>query len=122
MKFNVQKFKNLILFLIPILALFLVAKNSSFGVQLLTSISEDPNKAKEAGQKPSYFSKNLKMDSNFDKNASKYLMEGLEAKFTQNEDLKKILLDTKNAKITHYHRANEPVVLKEMMELRTKLK
>ena len=43
MKFNVQKFKNLILFLIPILALFLVAKNSSFGVQLLTSISEDPN-------------------------------------------------------------------------------
>ena len=62
------------------------------------------------------------MDSNFDKNASKYLMEGLEAKFTQNEDFKKILMDTKNAKITHYHRANEPVVLKEMMELRTKLK
>jgi len=93
-----------------------------FTLDSKSSISEDPNKAKEAGQKPSYFSKKLKMDSNFDKNASKYLMEGLEAKFTQNEDFKKILMDTKNAKITHYHRANEPVVLKEMMELRTKLK
>lgn len=93
-----------------------------FTLESKSSISQDPVKAKEAGMKPSYFAKSTKVDPEFAKNAKTYLEEGLEAKFTQHEDLKKMLLETKTAKITQYTRANEPIVLTELMELRNKLK
>jgi len=43
------------------------------------------------------------------------------AKFSQNDDLKKILLDTKKAKLTHYSRGNPPVVFYDLMRVRKQL-
>lgn len=48
--------------------------------------------------------------------------KALEAKFTQNLDLKKILLETKNAKLTHFIRGSPAKMDDQLMQLRKKLR
>jgi len=66
--------------------------------------------------------KNIKIDDDFFSGRDKKEMEdAMFAKFSQNEDLKKVLLATKRAKLTHFVRGNPPVVFNELMRVRQRL-
>jgi hypothetical protein len=85
--------------------------------------------AKAAGGKSGKFSGTrlrpieVSADSDFfGKRASKEMYAAQYAKFTQNEDLKKMLLATNNAKLTHFVRGAEPVVFDELMLIRDKIR
>ena len=101
----------------------------SFTAESGTKLSKNPDYAKAAttttgklkGEhvRPS----EVRMDANLQaKDKKKSLQRALEAKFTQNEELKRILLETKNAKLMHYRKSKEPELAEELMMLREELK
>ena len=69
--------------------------------------------------------KEMNMDEDFlisigDKKSrsEKEMRRAIEAKMTQNKDLKKLLLETKNATLNHFQRGKEPVIAEELMDVR----
>ena len=63
------------------------------------------------------------MDSDFfGKRQKKELYTAQYAKFTQNEDLKTLLLATGEAKLTHFIKGDEPEVFDELMIIRDKIR
>jgi predicted NAD-dependent protein-ADP-ribosyltransferase YbiA (DUF1768 family) len=85
--------------------------------------------AKGAGGKSGTYLKNLirpkevQIDSDFfGKRHKQEMYDAQYAKFTQNEDLKQLLLATKNAKLTHHSRGSDPILFEDLMLIRDKIR
>ena len=103
----------------------------SFSVDSGTDLSKDPTMATAAGGKSGKFKGELlrpvqvEIDSDFFGKRHKQEMYAAQyAKFTQSKDdnLKKLLLATDNAKLTHFSRGSPPITFDDLMLIRDKLK
>lgn len=99
-----------------------------FSLDSKSELSQNQAMAEGAGSKNGKYqgkvirAKEINIDDDFFSGRDKKEMEdAMFAKFSQNDDLKKILLATKRAKLTHFVRGSPPVVFNELMRVRQRL-
>ena len=101
----------------------------SFSLDSGTDLSKDPVLAKAAGGKSGKLKGTLLRPSEveidpdfFGKRHKKEMYDSQYAKFTQNEELKQLLLATNDAKLTHHSRGSPPIVFEDLMLIRDKIR
>ena len=101
---------------------------TSFSMESGTELSKNPEMAKAAAGTTGKYKGTLvrpvevKIDAEFyGKRKEKENNDALYAKFSQNEELKRLLLGTKNAKLLQYKVGKEPVIREDLMLIRDKL-
>jgi predicted NAD-dependent protein-ADP-ribosyltransferase YbiA (DUF1768 family) len=101
----------------------------SFSLDSGTDLSKDPLLAKAAGGKTGKIKGTLlrpmevEIDPDFfGKRHKKEMYDSQYAKFTQNEELKQLLLATNDAKLTHHSRGSPPIVFEDLMLIRDKVR
>jgi predicted NAD-dependent protein-ADP-ribosyltransferase YbiA (DUF1768 family) len=101
----------------------------SFSLDSGTDLSKDPVLAKAAGGKSGKLKGTLLRPSEveidpdfFGRRHKKEMYDSQYAKFTQNEELKQLLLATNDAKLTHHSRGSPPIVFEDLMLIRDKIR
>jgi hypothetical protein len=101
----------------------------SFSLDSGTELSKDSALAKAAGGKSGKVKNTLlrpievTIDPDFfGKRYKKEMYDAQYAKFTQNEDLRKLLLATGHAKLCQYNRGAPPLVFDDLMLIRDKIR
>ena len=99
-----------------------------FSLDSNSELSKNQAMAEGAGNKNGKYqgkvirAKEINIDDDFFSGRDKKEMEdAMFAKFSQNNDLKNVLLATKRAKLTHFVRGSPPVVFNELMRVRQRL-
>lgn len=95
-----------------------------FSMESMSDISKDPDLARAAGSNNGKLGsrqvrdKKITLDKDFEKQSNIIMEKVMYAKFTQHEELKKVLIATRDAKLVHFVRARPPEVFENLMNVR----